>query len=146
MAPIDHATPRASNPARILIVDDHADTASILVRALQRAGFAVETAANCDAALYASSITPFDLFLCDIGLPDCDGWELIGRLRLQRPTKAIAVSGYGTDADVQRSLDAGFLAHLTKPLDLRRLIDTIRQALDGDGNERLLSDHVPAIE
>jgi CheY-like chemotaxis protein len=55
------------------------------------------------------------VLLCDIGLPDADGWELLVALGDSRPPFCIAMTGYGAAADVQRSRNAGFHHHLTKP-------------------------------
>ena len=60
----------------------------------------------------------FDLLLCDIGLPDGDGWSLLQTLSKNRAITAIAVSGYCSPADVERSKAAGFVAHLAKPFNL----------------------------
>jgi CheY-like chemotaxis protein len=60
----------------------------------------------------------FDLLLCDIGLPDGDGWTLLQTLRKNRAITAIAISGYCSPADVEHSKAAGFVAHLAKPFNL----------------------------
>ena len=70
--------------------------------------------------------------MLDLGLPGMDGFELAGRMRAQLADPAlrlIALTGYGQDSDRQRSLAAGFDAHLTKPVDLRVLARTIRQVI-----------------
>jgi CheY-like chemotaxis protein len=61
----------------------------------------------------------FDVLLCDIGLPDGDGWTLLQMLSKNRAITAIAVSGYCSPADVARSKAAGFVAHLAKPFNLQ---------------------------
>lgn len=69
-----------------------------------------------------------ELILCDIGMPKMDGLELIGRLR-QLPqharTAAIALSGYGSAEDVNQALEAGFDAHIDKPVSLTLLLQTV---------------------
>jgi CheY-like chemotaxis protein len=92
-------------------------------------GHAVATAGTAGDAESAWRAAPFDLLISDLGLPDATGHELIARLRGYRPVRGIAVSGFGMSEDVQRSTDAGFAVHLTKPLDLRRLGDVIAQAM-----------------
>lgn len=112
-------------PLRILLVEDHEDTARQLSRLLQLSGYQVTVAGTVEAALAASSSSsPFDLLLSDMGLPDGSGIDLIRRLG---PVPAIALTGYGMEADVKQSREAGFLAHLTKPIDPNRLEATIRQ-------------------
>jgi CheY-like chemotaxis protein len=64
-----------------------------------------------EAALEASH----DVLLCDIGLPDNNGWNLLSSLGDAKPALCIAMTGYGMAADVQRSREAGFHHHLTKP-------------------------------
>jgi CheY-like chemotaxis protein len=56
-----------------------------------------------------------------VGLPDGDGYELVASLRAKYPVKGIAISGYGMAGDVRRSVEAGFEAHLTKPITMATL-------------------------
>jgi len=115
---------------RILLVEDHEHTRMALDRVLTRDGHEVETAGTCAEALevaHASSATsPFNLLISDIGLPDGSGLNLVRQLKAETPElTAIALSGYGTHADVERSIQAGFNTHLTKPIgieDLRRAL------------------------
>jgi DNA-binding response OmpR family regulator len=67
-----------------------------------------------------------DLLVFDLALPDGNGWDLLARVRERCDAPAIALSGYGMDADVRRSAAAGFAAHLTKPLRFDRLLEAIR--------------------
>ncbi len=109
---------------RILVVDDNLDCAVTLAQLLRCVGHDVQTAHSGLAALeLARTCTP-DVVLLDIGLPDMDGLEVAPRLRLDLGlTKSllVAVTGYGHDEDRRRSEDAGFNAHLVKPVDLREL-------------------------
>jgi CheY-like chemotaxis protein len=68
----------------------------------------------------------FDLLLCDIGLPDGDGWGLAAFAK-QHGIRAIALTGYGMAADVKHSRDSGFGAHLLKPI----VFDDLQKAIDG---------------
>jgi CheY-like chemotaxis protein len=106
---------------RILLVEDHADTATVLARLLRRDGHDVNTAATADDALAACDARNVDLLICDIGLPEHDGWELLPRVRERHAVPAVALTGYGTPADVARSRAAGYDLHLTKPIDLAAL-------------------------
>ena len=63
----------------------------------------------------------FDALLSDIALPDGNGLDLLRQLQARRPIKAVAMSGFGMEEDVRRSKEAGFIAHLTKPVDVSRL-------------------------
>ena len=124
----DHPRPRA-RALRILLVEDHGDTARIMRRLLMCDGHEVQTAADVATALRISSEGGFDLLLSDLGLPDGSGLELMRTLRQQGLTlPGIAVSGYGQEQDVAQSRAAGFAAHLTKPVDLVQLEDAIAAA------------------
>jgi CheY-like chemotaxis protein len=71
--------------------------------------------------------TPLDLLVSDLGLPDGDGFEVMTALSKISAAKGIAISGYGMEEDVERSSRAGFSAHLTKPIDVQKLQETILQ-------------------
>jgi len=113
----------------VLVVEDHEDTRRVLSRALRRKGFGVTVAAGVESAVEQFAVSHPDLVICDIGLPDGTGWDVMRRLREAGPVRAIAVSGFGMDHDVQRSREAGFIAHLTKPVDFPKLEAVLSQAL-----------------
>lgn len=92
---------------------------------LTRLGYHVLAAENMTDALRIAEEEEFDILLSDIGLPDGSGLELIRRIRETREVPALALSGFGMDEDLQRSLDAGFSDHLTKPVSLDRLQSAI---------------------
>jgi len=123
--PPAHGAEAPSRKPRILIVEDHRDTAEILVELLTEEGFEVTSAASAQAALKRDP-GGFDLVVSDLGLPDASGLELMRALQARHPVKGIALSGYGTEGDVRASRAAGFDAHLTKPVDLSVLMDVIR--------------------
>jgi CheY-like chemotaxis protein len=102
-------------------VDDNADTVGTMQRLLTFRGMQVTTATGMEEALCAASKATFDLMISDIGLPDGSGCELIEKMRTAQSIPAIALSGYGMEADVQRSLAAGFTAHLVKPVAFEEL-------------------------
>jgi two-component system CheB/CheR fusion protein len=113
-------------PLRILLVEDHDDTARIMRRLLATDGHAVEWAGDVAAALKLASAQPFDLLLSDLGLPDGSGVDLMRTLRRKGSTlRGIVLSGYGQDADLARSREAGFDTHLIKPISHERLRDAI---------------------
>ena len=74
-----------------------------------------------------SNLDTVDLVISDIGLPGESGLELMRRIRVSRQLAGVALSGYGTEADIRASEEAGFSAHLTKPVTFDRLLATIRR-------------------
>jgi signal transduction histidine kinase/ActR/RegA family two-component response regulator len=112
-------------PARILLVEDHADTRETLTRLLTRKGHLITAAPTCAAARAAFQRENFDLIISDLGLPDCTGNVLIADLHAIRPTPAIALSGYGMENDILKSKAAGFSEHLTKPIDFDQLVRSV---------------------
>ena len=69
----------------------------------------------------------YDVLLADIGLPDGSGWELMETLLRRSPVRGIAISGHAYNADVQKSLEAGFAEHLTKPVSVESLYAAIER-------------------
>lgn len=124
------ATRFGEQPRRILLVDDHSDTRHTLARLLSRAGYDVTTAESVGSALQKATTTRFDLLISDIGLPDGTGRDLMSVLNSRFGLRGIAFSGFGMEGDVRKSLDAGFCAHLTKPVDFQRLKDEMARVLE----------------
>lgn len=116
---------------RILYVEDHQDTAKVMRILLERRGYSVVTASTIASAVEIARETDLDLIICDIGLPDGSGHELINQISAARPVKAIALSGYGLQQDVERSLEVGFSAHLVKPVSQKQLLETIQKVTEG---------------
>ena len=112
---------------RLLIVEDHADTASAYSHMLVRLGHTVHVAHNVHSALICCTRNEYDVLLLDIGLPDGTGWELMKELLGRSPMRAIAVTGYGYDADIRKSKEAGFDAHLIKPVLIESLLAAIKE-------------------
>jgi signal transduction histidine kinase len=117
----------ASRPIRVLLVEDHADTARVMTKLLQGCDYDVSWAASVAEALTVAAAARFDVLVSDIGLPDGTGHDLVRELRARHPILSIALSGFGMEHDIQRSKDAGFEEHLTKPLNFQSLIDTIER-------------------
>ncbi len=111
----------------ILVVDDHGDTLRSMQLLLRRLGYDVLAAENMADALQIAAEQPFDILLSDIGLPDGSGLELLKRIREKRSVPALALSGFGMDEDIERSRNAGFSDHLTKPVSIDRLQAAIAQ-------------------
>jgi PAS domain S-box-containing protein len=118
---------------RLLLVEDHQDTARTISRLLRSAGFAVTAVSDVAGASVAAHAEPFDVLVSDLGLPDGDGYELMRRIRAIRSMPGIAMSGYGMNEDRRRSHEAGFSEHLVKPIDVSQLIAAIRRVTDNRG-------------
>jgi PAS domain S-box-containing protein len=123
-----HRAPSSAKPLRVLIVEDNRDAAKTLGTLLRRYGHDVKLAHSGTSAVATAKQWGPDVVLCDLGLPEMDGYEVASILR-QEPALAaarlIAISGYGDDEDRQRSRAAGFELHLIKPVDpaeLQRLL------------------------
>ncbi len=113
---------------RILLVEDHSDTAQQLTRLLKRAGHEVTWAGSIGQAraLLAetgndSAERGFNILISDLGLPDGSGHELMRDLASHRSMPGIALSGYGMKDDILDSMAAGFSRHITKPVDWQEL-------------------------
>lgn len=124
----DGDTREGAATIRILLVDDHDDTLLVIRTVLEQRGFSVRIAASLAEARQRAA-EGFDLLVCDIDLPDGSGIELIERLSETSPVRAIAMSGYGTMEDIERSLAAGFTRHLVKPFTADRLFEAVAVAL-----------------
>jgi CheY-like chemotaxis protein len=135
-APVPAAPPAApllavkSAKLRLLLVEDHDSTREVLARILRRSGHEVHEAATGEAALeLLQSAGMLDAVISDLGLPDRNGFDLLREIHAAQPRlPAIALSGYGMDEDVKRAKDAGFIAHLVKPVpfdQLRVLLDQV---------------------
>jgi PAS domain S-box-containing protein len=119
--------PPARQTFRILLVEDHGDTATMTVKVLELEGHEVQTAGDVATALQAVDQGQFDLLISDLGLPDRSGLDLIRELRARgKAMPAIALSGYGQLQDVERSRAAGFHLHLVKPVEPSRLLEVIQ--------------------
>jgi HAMP domain-containing protein/signal transduction histidine kinase/CheY-like chemotaxis protein len=113
---------------RILLVDDHLDSLGPMQSFLHASGYQVTTAESAKTALQAATQEEFDLLVSDIGLPDGTGEDLIRQLREKGYNlPGIALSGYGTQQDIERSRAAGFQVHLIKPVSPQQLQAAIDQ-------------------
>ena len=115
---------------RALVVDDVADVTEMLSVLLTHAGYEVVTASSAAAALSLAREEHFDVIISDIGMPQMNGYELARAVRGLSGYEAVpmvALTGYSKFDDRQRSLDAGFNAHLTKPIEPRELLELIEQ-------------------
>ena len=122
---------------KFFVVENHEDTLDAIRMFLEAQGHSVEVAPDMKSALKLAPATKFDVLISDIGLPDGDGWELAKKLREQIPgLKAIAMSGYGMRADLDRSKAAGFAAHLIKPFGPVELNVALKKVIGTEAGEK----------
>lgn len=131
-APLPERT-KSIGPCRVLVVEDNDDTARAMTRLLRAGGYEVRIANTVAAALRVAGAEPFDVVISDIGLPDGSGLDLMRQLTIKFALKGIALSGYGMEEDVQRSKQAGFAEHITKPVDIARLEQAVRRIAGAAG-------------
>jgi len=116
---------------KILLVDDHHDTCAALEKLLARRGHLVAVTHDVRSAMEAAVRSKFDLLISDIALPDGTGMDLMMQLRAVANVPGIAISGFGNNGDIERSLKAGFSEHLIKPIKLDNLEAAIERAIAG---------------
>jgi CheY-like chemotaxis protein len=116
---------------QVLIVDDHADTASLWAAVLRGSGYTVKTAETCAAAKLLAAAHPFNVVLCDLGLPDGDGRALLRELRAIHGIKGIALTGFSEPDDIRTTREAGFELHLVKPVTPEALTAAVKLVLEG---------------
>jgi PAS domain S-box-containing protein len=123
--------PLTHRALRILLVEDHTDTAAILVRLLRRMGHDVLHAATIGDALQTAEQemqeAGLDLVVSDLGLPDGSGLDLMRELSTKHGLRGIALSGFGMESDVAQSRAAGFARHFTKPIDIAVIKEAIQE-------------------
>jgi CheY-like chemotaxis protein len=125
----DHVSTRDTSQ-RVLVVDDNEDAAEMLAMVLQHAGYHTKTAYDSRTALAAADTWVPHIVILDIGLPDINGYDVARELRRSERfggLALIALTGWGTQDDKQKAMDAGFDVHLTKPVDARALTGVLAQ-------------------
>ena len=117
-ARINHRPMGSTNGTlRILLVEDHRDTAEVVAKLLQYEGHLVDVAGTLNDALRRCRAGNYDVALCDIGLPDGSGLELARTLKHECPgTRFVALTAHGMPREVEQAVEAGFDAHLLKPV------------------------------
>lgn len=128
--PIQPAADKPGLGKRILVIEDHLFTRLALVTLLRNRGYETDGAENAQDARDLATRHRYDLVISDIGLPDGDGNALMAEFR-RLGLKGIAVSGLITEEDVERCREAGFLAHVSKPVRVQALDDALSRALQG---------------
>lgn len=123
-------TGQVDGATRVLVVDDDADTAEMFTHLLRELGHAVQYVTSSQAVLdVARKLRPALIFL-DIGMPGPNGWELAPLIRRElgyERVRIVAVSGYGAPEHHRRSREAGFDAHVQKPVDMDLLRSILAQ-------------------
>jgi PAS domain S-box-containing protein len=122
-------------PLRVLLVEDHVETARLLGRFLEQLGHQVTLAGDAGTALQLAAQRNFDILVSDIGLPDMTGYDLMRQIKGHFGIPGVALTGYGMDDDLQRSHEAGFADHIVKPVDAAQLeVVMCRVVARGNGN------------
>ncbi len=116
---------------RILVVDDNSDAVEMMEILLSMEGYATRTAFAGETAIEIAKEFQPEVCLCDIGLPEMNGYELAGHLRKLLPQALlISISGWGQEEDRQRSIESGFNYHLVKPVQFEDLLKLIKKEPD----------------
>lgn len=131
-APVEQAPHAQGVPTalRVLVVEDNRDGRETLVALLEMLGYQVEGAGDGAAGLEAARRFRPDVVLLDLGLPVLDGYEVCRRIREDASLsgmKVVALTGWGAQADRQRTAEAGFDVHLTKPVEPDALVACVEQ-------------------
>ncbi|MDB5301671.1 MAG: domain S-box, partial [Phycisphaerales bacterium] len=133
IAPADSTNSRSRGVAHaatrlnILLVEDHVPTLRALKMLLEQKGHRVTGVSSVGAATETAGRESFDLLISDLGLPDGSGLDLIRKVKDSFVGRSIALSGYGREQDIRNSREAGFTAHVTKPVDVEHLEEVIRE-------------------
>jgi two-component system CheB/CheR fusion protein len=120
--------PEALKGMNILVVDDSKANGDALGEMLQMEGATAVVEASAQAAIKRAEQERFDVIISDIAMPDIDGYAMLKAIRgfeANGNTPAIAYSGYGGASVLKRARGAGFNAHITKPVDVQKLLTVI---------------------
>jgi CheY-like chemotaxis protein len=129
--PAGVVSPAALKSVRVLVVDDDDRVTTALALLLDRAGAIVDRARSAQDARQQLSRHVPQVILCDIAMPDEDGYEFIRSLRASgSKIPAIALTAYASQADAQQALAAGFDLHVAKPVDFQRLVASLTHVIE----------------
>lgn len=126
---------RTSNSLRILLVEDHSDTADAMADLLRQLGHEVAVADSVAAAVDRDP-ADLDVLVSDFALPDGTGGDVLHALRRERRLPAIVISGFGDAAHIRLAREAGFEQHLIKPVGVKDLLAAIARLDTETGRER----------
>jgi PAS domain S-box-containing protein len=128
---VTHADQQPIEPQHMLIVDDMSLNLRVLQKILEHDGHTVEVANSGELAVSACAQTHFDFIFMDISMPGMDGYEATRLIRTgsehNKDTPIIALSGHAFDDDIEKALDSGMNAHLSKPVEIEKLRARIRE-------------------
>jgi CheY-like chemotaxis protein len=129
--PADQGPRRAHDESmRVLVVDDNQDAAQLTAEVVSAAGYQSDLAYDGLEALEHAQRSHPDIVLLDLGLPVLDGYEVARRLRETTGVSCpnlVAITGYGQEIDFRRTRDAGFDAHIVKPVNLDHLLAVLEE-------------------
>jgi CheY-like chemotaxis protein len=114
---------------RVVVIEDHKDTAELMNEIMREAGHDVRIAHSGHDGVTAALALPAEVVLCDVGLPDIDGYEVARRLRAADATaraRLVALTGYDGEDEEQKARAAGFDRHVVKPIDPFQLEQLLR--------------------
>lgn len=116
--------------ARILVIDDERSIRSTLKEILEYEGYQIDEAPDGPTALQLASAEKYDVILCDIKMPQMDGMEVLDQLLVLYDTPVVMISGHGNIETAVETIKRGAYDYISKPLDLNRLLITIRNAME----------------
>ena len=126
---------------RVLVVEDEPDLLRVIAATLREDGYAVDTAADGEEALYKATAWEYDAVVLDVMLPKLDGWSVLRRMRAVKRTPVLMLTARDTVADRVRGLDAGADDYVVKPFSLTELCARLRALI-----RRSAGQAVPVIE
>jgi DNA-binding NtrC family response regulator len=119
--------------AKILVIDDERSIRSTLREILEYEGYEMDEAPDGPTALELASAEKYDVILCDIKMPQMDGIEVLDKLLVMNDTPVVMISGHGNIETAVDALKKGAYDYISKPLDLNRLLVSIRNAIEKGG-------------
>jgi len=127
----------APQTLRILLVEDDEDSREMLQTMFEQSGMKITGVSSAAEAVEIIQQIRFDVLISDIGLPNEDGYDLIGKIRQLPPEKggltpAIALTGYVSVQDRHHAFDVGFQEHLSKPVDIDELLELVKRLTDSE--------------
>jgi CheY-like chemotaxis protein len=130
--PVEQPAPPTVTSRRVLVVDDNVDAAETLALMLKLHGHHVQTAHDGQDALRVAPVFAPHIVLLDLGMPNLNGYETANQIRSQpwgRDMALVALTGWGQPKDRKRTIEAGFDAHLVKPVDQNTLLKTLHEVI-----------------
>ena len=128
-------------PSRILVIDDDENIRKVLKTILEDEGYIIDTAETAKIGIEKSQKGFFNLALIDVRLPDMEGIELLSKLRDTKPKmRKIIVTGYPTLQNAVAAVNKGADAYVMKPFDVEKILQTIKEQLQKQAEEKKYSE------